>query len=253
MFVPQPPGKSIVSTVDQLLVVGIICLAAFIQGLTGFGYGMAAMALLPLLMDFREATLLVAVLGLAVNVFTFVGYRTEYRWHEGRSLIFGAVLGAPIGVALVHWVDASIMIRALGGLICVFTFNELIVSRHSKWKIPESWGFPLGCLAGLFGSAFNIGGPPAVMYAYSQPWSKQQVVACLQVLFLVIGTLRVVLSAAAGRLETHHLGLAFAVMLPMFACIWAGRQLLERIPQGRLRMVVYVGLFAMGVKYVIGG
>lgn len=234
-----------------LLIIAVFCFAAFLQGVTGFGYGMAAMALLPLLIDFREATLLVCVLGLTVNLFTLAMYRVEYDWRRGRGLIIGAILGAPLGVAMIQWVDAHVLSRCLGGLICVFTVNELFLVRRG-WKLTPPWtALPLGFLSGFFGAAFNIGGPPAVMYAYSQDWTKQQVVAVLQVLFLVIGFLRVVLSASAGLLNLKDLTLPLLTLIPMFACIWIGRQFLERVPQKGLRIFVFAGLFAMGAKYLL--
>ncbi|MEY4089581.1 MAG: hypothetical protein RJB55_1852, partial [Verrucomicrobiota bacterium] len=41
-----------------VLLVAIVTVAAFAQGLTGFGFGLVAMALLPLFMDFKDAVAL---------------------------------------------------------------------------------------------------------------------------------------------------------------------------------------------------
>ncbi|MFO0869580.1 MAG: sulfite exporter TauE/SafE family protein [Pirellulales bacterium] len=236
-----------------LIVVAVFCFAAFLQGLTGFGFGMAAMALLPLCMDFHEAVVLVAVLGLSVNLYTLFMYRHSFSWQDGRVLLIGAIVGTPCGVAVVEWVDESLLIRALGALICLFTANDLFVSRHKRISVPAAWAFPLGFLSGLFGAAFNIGGPPAVMYAYSRPWSKEQVVAVLQVLFLVIGVLRVGLSFGAGLVKLNDVTLALVTLLPMFVAISAGRYLLQRVSQPRLRYVVFIALLIVGGNYLIRG
>jgi uncharacterized membrane protein YfcA len=236
-----------------ILVVAIFFFAAFLQGLTGFGFGLAAMSLLPLVMPFQDAVILAAVLGLSVNLFTFLSYRHEYDWRLGRGLILGAIVGAPCGVAIVQWVDESILIRALGLLICVFTLNDLVLSKRGKTSIPESWGFPLGLLSGIFGAAFNIGGPPAVMYSYSRPWTKMQVVAVLQVMFLVIGLIRVALSFGAGLVQLQDVKLAVITVLPMFLAIQLGRKLLDKVPQGRLRTVVFVALLLIGANYLLLG
>lgn len=236
-----------------LLVVSVFCFAAFLQGLTGFGFGMAAMTLLPLLMDFHDAVVLVAVLGLSVNLFTFFGYRHDYDWKQGRTLIIGAAVGAPCGVAIAQWVDEAILIRMLGALICLFTLNDLVLARRTKFTIPASWAFPLGLLSGIFGAAFNIGGPPAVLYSYSQPWTKSQVVAVLQVLFLVIGGLRVALSFGAGLVALHDVTLALVTVIPMFAAITLGRRLLDKVPPTRLRTVVFAALLLIGANYLIFG
>lgn len=238
---------------QYILIIATFCFAAFLQGLTGFGFGLAAMSLLPLVMPFQDAVVLAAVLGLSVNLFTFVSYRRDYDWRLGRGLILGALVGAPCGVAIVQWVDDSLLIRALGLLICVFTLNDLVLAKRGKTTIPESWGFPLGLLSGLFGAAFNIGGPPAIMYSYSRPWTKTQVVAVLQVMFLVIGVVRVSLSFGAGLVKVQDMKLAVITLLPMFIAIHTGRKLLDKVPQGRLRTVVFVVLLLIGANYLVFG
>lgn len=237
----------------SLLVVLIFSFASFLQGMTGFGFGMAAMALLPLLIGFHDAVKLAAVLGLAVNMFTFATYRKNYDWREGKSLIAAAAVGAPCGVALAQLAPGSWMIRALGLLICVFTVHELLLSRVTKVTVPQHWAVPMGLLAGIFGAAFNIGGPPAVIYCYSRAWSKAQVVAVLQVMFLVIGLLRVAFSLGAGLIETRDTAIILAALPPTFFAITLGRKLLDRVPQSQMRVGVHLALFAMGLKYVVLG
>ncbi len=237
----------------SLLVVLIFSFASFLQGMTGFGFGMAAMALLPLLIGFHDAVKLAAVLGLAVNMFTFATCSKHYDWRQGKALIAAAAVGAPCGVALAHLAPGAWMIRALGLLICVFTLHELVLSRLTKVAMPHHWAVPMGLLAGGFGGAVNIGGPPAVVYCYSRSWTKTQVVAVLQVMFVVIGLLRVALSLGAGLLETRDAAVILAALPPTFLAITLGRKLLDRVPQSRMRIGVHLALFAMGLKYVVLG
>jgi uncharacterized protein len=135
----------------------------------------------------------------------------------------------------------------------LFTFHELLLSRVTKVVVPQQWAVPMGLLAGIFGAAFNIGGPPAVIYCYSRSWTKTQIVAVLQVMFLVIGLLRVAFSLGAGLLETRDAAIIFSALPPTFLAIILGRKLLDRVPQSKMRIGVHLALFAMGLKYVVLG
>lgn len=235
------------------LVVPLIILsaAAFVQGLTGFGFGMVAMALLPLVMGFRQATLLVAVLGLAINVVTFLRCRAGYDWRLGWQLILGAGLGCPLGVYLVHTLDERLMIRCLGGLIIAFSLRELMPGAQLERGLPRWAALPLGGLSGLFGAAFNIGGPPAIAFVYSQAWQHSQMIAVLQVLFLEIGVLRVGLTATTGAVDRHLLTHAGLLLIPMVGAVMLGHKLLESFTPGRLKRPVWICLLGMGIKYLV--
>jgi uncharacterized membrane protein YfcA len=229
----------------------ILFAAAFVQGLTGFGFGLIAMAFLPLVLKFSETTLLVAVLGLALNVITFWQYRKEYDWRQGWQLILGAALGCPLGTYLLTTLDERLMIRLLGGLITVFSLRELFFVGNLERGLPNWAALPLGALSGLFGSAFNIGGPPAIVYVYSQPWSHSARLALLQVMFLEIGVLRLGLTAAVGPMNRDTLASAAWLFIPLIAAVLFGHWVLSRITPGRLKRPVWIFLLVMGVKYVI--
>lgn len=238
---------------EMRLVVPAIILfaAAFVQGLTGFGFGIIAMSLLPLAMPFRHATLLVAVLGLVLNVVTFLRCRSDYEWRRGWQLIAGAALGCPLGVYLVQTLDEPLMIRLLGALIIAFSLRELVFSRGLDRAFSPWSALPLGGLSGLFGAAFNIGGPPAIAYVYSQSWSQRQMIALLQVMFLEIGILRVGLTAMTGHVDKPVLIHSALLLLPLIVAVFLGHWVLERLTPGRMKRPVWIFLLVMGVKYLI--
>jgi len=229
----------------------ILFAAAFVQGLTGFGFGIIAMSLLPLTMPFRQATLLVAVLGLVLNVVTFLKCRSDYEWRRGWQLIAGAALGCPLGVYLIHALDEQLMIRLLGALIVAFSLRELFFNKNLERGLSPWAAIPLGGLSGLFGAAFNIGGPPAIAFVYSQGWSQRQMIALLQVMFLEIGILRVGLTAATGEVDQRLLIHCALLLTPLIAAVVLGHWVLERLTPGRMKRPVWIFLLAMGLKYLI--
>ena len=232
------------------LVIVVLCVAGFTQGLTGFGFGLVAMALLPLILEIKSASFLVVVFNLLVAGTTLYANRRHFSWRRGRALIVGTWCGVPLGVYLLVAAPRELLIHLLGGLLVLFCLNDLLLSRRDILKIPASLGFPLGLLSGSIGGAFNMGGPPAVAYVYSQPWTKEEIVTVLQVSFGTGALLRLILLGMSHIYSPGIIGLTLWGVLPVFASILLGTYLFRRLSQERLRTGVFIFLGIMGVKYL---
>lgn len=233
-----------------IMVVVSLCTAGFIQGLTGFGFGLVSMALLPLVLSFKDALVVVAVLNVAACATTLATTRQHFSWARSKGLVIGSCIGVPIGFyALVH-LNSDLLLRGLGVLMCLFSASELFLARYHKVHFPAKAGLPVGLISGALGGAFNIGGPPVIAYVYSQPWSKEEIIATLQAVFGCSAILRLGLVTESGLLQPRLLHLALAAMLPMLLCIFLASKLLNRVPRERLKSAVFVFLFGVGAKYL---
>lgn len=235
---------------QMLLVVGTLTLSGFVQSVTGFGFGLVSMALLPLLVSFPDAYIMVTVLNLVVCLVTFAANFRHYQWRRGWLLVLGSCLAVPAGFYLMMSMQTDWLIRALGALICLFSAVELIRLRTGPMHIPERAGFAAGLVSGTLGGAFNMGGPPAVAYCYAQTWSKEHTVALLQVMFGTSSIIRLFLVQSSGLLRADLLRVGLLAIVPLLAAIGLGSRLLRVLPRERLRIVVFVFLFLAGLKYL---
>lgn len=230
-----------------LLTVGTIALAGLVQSVTGFGFGLLSMALLPLFLDFREAYFIIVIPNLLVCVAVFWANRRHYRWRQGTGLLIGSCVATPIGFYTMANLRADWLMLGLGVVVCLFSLSELVF-RARPLKLSESWSWPMGLCSGCLGGAFNIGGPPAVLYAYSQPWPKEQIVALLQLVFGTASALRLVLGA--GMVSGRTVWISLLATLPLLLAVFVGNRVLRMIHREQLRLIVVVLLFVLGVKYV---
>ncbi len=228
-----------------------ISAAGFAQGLTGFGYGLVAIALLPMLMNLKEAVALAALLNLVVCVRTFLSMRAHYSWRQGLGLVIGACLGVPVGTFAMVRLDEVVLLRILGGLMLLFSANELILGRRKLLRLSPALGFPFGLASGGLSGAFGVGGPPAIAYTYSQAWSKEQVIAVLQVVFGLSALLRLVLLGRAGFVSTPMISTGLLSVLPLLGAIALGQRYFTRIPQPALKRAAFLFLWVMGLKYLL--
>jgi uncharacterized membrane protein YfcA len=232
--------------------VGALFLAGFTQGALGFGFGIVAMAFLPLAISIHQATPLVVVFTVPLMAFSFCLYRRHFQWRDGWLLILGSCLGIPIGVYALAILSETVLLRTLGALLLAFVLHESLQRRMKRSiEFPPWSAAAVGVLSGAGSGAFNIGGPPLVAYAYAQPWSKERVVAFLQVVFFVSATLRLTMMWSGGFITPDVLRLAVWGALPAGAALLLGTLLLRRIPTEKLRTGVFLFIGVMALKYLI--
>jgi uncharacterized protein len=240
-------------SVTLLLVVLVLCFAGFMHGFTGFGAAMTIMALLPLLLDFNEVLFLGAFFTLPAAAAILIKTRQQFRWRDGWPLIAGAVIGTPLGLLIVAHLDRAILARGLGVVLIVFSINELLLSQLWTLRLPEWTGLPIGVVCGILGAAFNVGGPPALIWVYSRPWQREQAIATLQIMFLFNSGLRVLLTAPTGVVTQHVLLICTLTLLPFLMTAMLGARLAARLSPRRFKQVVLVALTAMGFHYLLRG
>ncbi len=233
------------------LIIVVVCLAGFTQGMTGFGFGLVAMPLLLLVMNLKEAAALTVLLNLLVCSMTFFSTRSHYSFRQGLSLVIGTCLGVPLGVYALVRVDELLLLRVLGAAMVLMAVNELVLGRGRAVHLSPRFGLPFGLLSGGLSGAFGMGGPPAVAFVYSQPWTKEQIVALLQVVFGLSAVLRLLLLGSAGLLARPLLLTSLCSLLPLAGAILLGQKCFARIPQPVLRKGAFVFLGVMGTKYLL--
>ena len=234
------------------LVILIVVIAGFAQGLTGFGFGLIAMPLLLLMMDLKTAAGLTVILNVAACLLTFASTSKHYTFGQGMGLTIGACVGVPVGIFALVRLDSILLLRLLGAVMILFSANELLLAGSQRsFRLSPRLGFPLGLVSGGLTGAFGMGGPPVVAYTYSQPWGKEEIVAVLQVVFLLSTLLRMILLGTAGLLAGPVLRAGAWSLLPMLLAIVVGQKFFARISQPRLKRLTFIFLGLMGIKYLL--
>ena len=133
----------------------------------------------------------------------------------------------------------------------LIALTEFFQTRYKGTrKLPENSGVFFGLIGGVITGAFNVGGPPIVIYAYSRPWSKTETVAILQSVFLTGSITRNALMWQAGEYTPDLLMLVLSSIPAALVGIWIGKKTLDRLPQLWLRRVVFALIFVIGLNYV---
>lgn len=227
----------------------IVGFAATVQGVTGFGSGLVAMSLLPILWDISFAVGVVSPFGVVLTILLAFKLRHHIQLAETIPLLVTMPFGVGIGLwILEHWPNLW-MKAGLGVLLIIYV---LLAGQFSKrtWSPHPSVGALAGFLGGICGGAFSASGPPVLIYAAAVGWSKNTFRANLQVFFMATSILGFAGLVKMGVIGTHTLPLTAACLPGVILGGLGGNRLASMLPQETFRGIVSGGLLVMGIVYV---
>ena len=179
-------------------ILAIVFLAAFQQSMSGFGFALLAMPLLVQLLGIQIAAPLIAGLGLLLTVINTLRWRKSMDFGEIKRLGIWMLLGIPVGILSVDYLNENVLKVGLGVLLVGYALFALF--KPDKLPvISRRWAYPAGLLAGLLGGAYNTPGPPLILYGNLRQWSHERFRAVLQSMFAFSAAMVV-----AGHLLARH-------------------------------------------------
>jgi uncharacterized membrane protein YfcA len=235
-----------------LLLVAVLGLAATVQVLTGFGFGLIALAILGIVMDLRDAMVVIAPAGLLLNIVLFVRLRGEFSLEDTVPLLVACLIGVPAGV----WLLLNLGPRSLRWLLAAVMIGTVV---HRVWMAqrqrahpwhPVKAGIPCGLLSGILGGAFGAGGPPVVTYLVNRPVNRFRHVATVQVAAALASLVRVGEFARGGLYRQAEGTAILAALLAVLAGVLVGGRLLNRFSDAGVRRAVLALLFLGGLYYL---
>lgn len=234
----------------EIILIGlIIFLAAFNQGLTGFGFALTSIPLLSLVVGVKEAIPLAALCGLIVNVYLTIQLKSHIDFSDIKLLIVGSVLGIPLGVLFLSHADEHLIMKILAAVILLFVLINA-VPFIKPFKISNKWAIVFGFFSGILGGAFNTNGPPVLIYFYLKDWDKFKQKASITGFFIVASILIVTSHAVSGFTTTtvlKHAGFAVPFLL---AGILSGSSLFPKVSSKLYRKLILLFLTTMSLVLI---
>jgi uncharacterized protein len=215
----------------------IIFVGALLQGLTGFGGALFSMPFLLLYTNPLWAAPVV-VLSYTVNrIPAMFILRKNLMWAHSLLLLAAAAPGAFLGTYLLKNIEPGIIMKILGTILILFSVYK-ILSPGFKITFSKAWALPAGFLSGILGGAFGTDGPPVVVYAALQAWTKEQVVGMLQSFFVLANFIIIASYWYHGLLNRSVLEVSFITIPFAIAGILLGLGINKRIGQRRFEVIL---------------
>jgi hypothetical protein len=230
---------------ETIAIVAIVLAAAFLQGLTGFGFGLIALPLLGFLLDIKTSVPLMVLLAVVISLYLSVRLRKSINLKCAFTLMAASLAGIPLGVYALKQIPTRGLSICVGVIMVAFTSYQFLARPE-----PRSFGRRLTVLAGfcsgLLGGSLGVGGPPVIVYTALQPWTKDQAKATLACFFALSGLAVIATQAASGMITGSVLHL-YALSLPaLLSGIFLGTRAYERLSDHGYRRLALVLVFVLG-------
>lgn len=227
----------------------VTALAALVQGCLGFGAGLLSMAILSLVWEVRDATVIMAPVGWLMVASLVVKLRKDTT---PRALIpiFTAI---PIGVfGGIYALDVlpGVLLKSLLGLtLLAFVGHSLRKTNSRPHRDSQRFATAAGALSGFTGAALSAAGPPVLIYATVAGWEKDRFRANLQAIFFVVSTISVIGLTAGDFFSESSILLSLKLIPGVLAGAMIGTKLSAKIPQEVFRKIVFAALATMGLYF----
>lgn len=197
-----------------LVIVGA-AMAGLVQGITGFAFSIVALsfwawALTP------EVAAPVAVLGALTGQLTsLVSVRRGFEWRRIVPFVAGGVVGAPIGVFVLHNVDPARFRLTLGVLFILYGAYGLAAREGVKLKFGgRGLDAIIGGIGGVLGGLGGLSGSVPAIWTQLRGWKRDLRRATMQVYNIAMHCLTLTIYARTGVLTLTSWKL-FAIAAPL--------------------------------------
>ncbi|QFY61927.1 sulfite exporter TauE/SafE family protein [Rhizobium grahamii] len=221
-----------------MIVLGAV-VAGFVQGLSGFAFGLVAMSFWAWTIEPQLAAVLVVFGALTGQVTGMISVRRGFNLKVFLPFLLGGMAGIPIGVALLPSLETHLFKTILGVLLIIWCpvmlFARQIPPIRVGGKIADS---AVGVIGGIMAGIGGFSGPIPTLWCTLRQMEKDEQRAVIQ---------NFNLAALAFTMATYlSMGMVTAKMLPMFAIVAAamllptilGARFYLRISEATFRKIV---------------
>ncbi|GAB3677711.1 sulfite exporter TauE/SafE family protein [Salinisphaera aquimarina] len=233
----------------------VAAVAGYFQTVTGYGLGMILIGVTSGL-DIVPVAATATIVGLLLLVNSAVALPGRFghiHWPLVTSTALGVVPATLVGIVLLEYLDSR-----LSRLLHVALGLLIIYGAFSLLRTPVQQDTPSGCsgfvvsgvVSGLCGGLFGIPGPPLIYQFYRQPLPLTAIRNMLTVIFSLTATVRTLLVALQGAIDTQILVLTASAVPVIAVTTWLGRHCPPPLSTRAMRWLTCAVLLGIGSELI---
>ncbi len=235
-----------------LIIVFLVALVAgFGQALSGFGYAIIIMALLPLALPAQLCPVIAILGGFFINIPMLIRYRSHLQLKLILIPAIFSTMGVLIGLLTDFGIETAVYMRILGALLIALSLWFMIFSGKITIPANNISGAIVGSISGLCGALFAINGPPLVLYYNEAAKDKETYMAVLQCVQAIqavsIFAARTVFSlwpaGIVGYLPALILGTAIGGV--------CGKRIFDKMSPALFNRIIYIVMCVSGLYFIV--
>lgn len=236
-------------TAITISILVLFCIgASFVQRVSGFGFGIFMMTMLPHIMpSYGEATTLSGTLAAAQSLLVVIKMYKYISWKRLLPILITFLIVSFFAVRFVAQVDDKFLKHILGVILIIMSIYFLIFSEQIHIRPTLTMQISMGTISGAMGGLCAMQGPPAVLYFVASESDKIKYLAITQAYF-VIGNIAMTTYRANNGFLTATVGYCWLyAVVGIFIGTWLGKLVFDRISAKILRKIVYAYMAVAGI------
>ncbi|AYG62810.1 sulfite exporter TauE/SafE family protein [Rhizobium jaguaris] len=230
--------------------------AAYVQTLTGFAFGLLLMGGVGLtaVMPLRDAAVVAGVLTLVnATIMMVKGWRDVLR----RELVLVLCSSLPTLVAGYFLLDVLatnglIYLRIILGVVIVISSLQLVLPPKKEQQEATNSSFVFfGAFSGIMSGLFSTSGPPLVYHFYRQPLPIAAIRETLVAIFAFNALIRLLVVIADDTFPELHYWPAFSAVVTVAIGTHLARHLPPPLSPKVLKLIVFLLLCASGLSLAL--
>lgn len=214
----------------------VVFAAGILRGYTGFGFALAAVPTLALIVPPVMVVPLVLCLEIVASAQMLPGLWREVHFRSVGWLGLGSLAGIPLGLYGLATQSADVMRLAIA-LIVLASVAGLAAGARFRSQPGGAATVLIGAVSGLLNGAAAMGGPPVILFYLGRQTAVPVGRASLMFYFSLIDAVAVGLAAASGLLTAPLLILAGLCVPALLAGQAIGARLFRSALQRHYRSV----------------
>ncbi|MBQ2327203.1 MAG: sulfite exporter TauE/SafE family protein [Clostridia bacterium] len=232
---------------------GMSMASSLLQSVTGFGFAIIMMAIMPLFLPYQSALGISTILSATLNA---VILRRCWRDIDLKQLwlpVLFCLCGSSFGTFLMASNPSPIYKRALGVFLIFLAIWLYFFSDRVRIKPTTLSAGIAGIISGMCGGLFSVNGPPMVLYFISVIENKRTYMATIQCYFLInniyLLIVRTMLDLMPGGILVSSLWGLGGLVLGSFL----GGKIFDKLDGDKLKGFVYIFMALSGAWIAING
>lgn len=236
-----------------LLLCALISLfASTVQSVTGFGYGIIIMSLLPHFADsVVGCTVLVGFISTLTSAMNAWNYRKSYRL---RNVAIPFLIYIPVSLVTIYAagrIDGAVMKHILGAVLILFAIYFVKFSGKIRIRPTVRNGMIASALSAVLGGLFATGGPPVAVYYIAVTKSKEEYLGSIQCFFLLASLFSSVVRIYDGYVTREVLLMTAAAAAAAFFGVLIAKRMVKRMDAERQKKYIYLFMAVSGVLLLV--
>jgi len=235
-----------------ILALCAVLFAAFVRGLSGFGFALVLAPLLLLILNPIAVVITNLFLGMFGNILVLFRSLRDVNLKRILPIILSSLVGIPLGIWIISVASPSTMKVIIGAVIICFAIPTAM-GFHVSFSNERVGCSLAGFLSGILASSTSLAGPPVVLFMHGQNWTKETIHSGLAVHFMFITVCSLLALSLAGKMEIATIITAASFIPAMGVGVFVGMSIFRKMNPRFFRAFSIAIVICTGILGVVSG